>query len=185
MLSPLGGLLSASYTLTTRFYIPPCYTIFPFFNNIGKNITIRPLRYGLYDTALGRLLWDRKITMGQKKTFLAHVFFRNHFRISNGNKKMEKTEEVIRKILIREIVPRYTKASLGRTDARAQVRLQTQTSCGMETGMDNCVAAVAVAVAAYRTPQEEDREYRSVGTRSEVARRGRCNRVRTTYILLM
>ena len=69
---------------------------------------------------------------------------------------MEKTEEEvnIRKTLIRKRVARDTKASLGRTDgrtdARVQIWLQTQTSCGMETAMDDCVAEVAAAVAAYR-----------------------------------
>ena len=43
-----------------------------------------------------------------------------------------------------------TKASPGRTDAKVQIFLQTQTSCRLETSMDDYVAAVAVAMAAYR-----------------------------------
>ena len=43
-----------------------------------------------------------------------------------------------------------TKASSGRTDAKVQICLQTQTSCRLETDMDDCVAAVTAVVAAYR-----------------------------------
>ena len=60
---------------------------------------------------------------------------------NGGRSFQEKPEKKIR--------PRDTKASLGRTDARVQICLQTQTICGMETGMDDCVAAVAAALAAY------------------------------------
>ena len=44
----------------------------------------------------------------------------------------------------------WTKASPGRTDTKVQICLQTQTSCRLETGMDDCVPAVAAAVAPNR-----------------------------------
>ena len=40
-------------------------------------------------------------------------------------------------------------ACLGWTDAKIQIRLQRQTSCRLETGMDDCVAAVTATVAVY------------------------------------
>ena len=51
---------------------------------------------------------------------------------------------------MRKFGPGDTKASPGRTDAKVQICLQTQTSCRLKTGMDNCVAAMTAAVAAYR-----------------------------------
>ena len=53
--------------------------------------------------------------------------------------------------MIRKIVSSDTKASPGRMDAKVLIIcLQTQTSCRLETGMDDWVAAVAASVAAYR-----------------------------------
>ena len=55
-------------------------------------------------------------------------------------------------------------------------------SCGMETGMDDCVAVGAAAVAVDRLREQRNREHQSVVTRSGLARRGRCNRVPRTYL---
>ena len=44
----------------------------------------------------------------------------------------------------------WTKAPPARTDAKVQICLQSQISRRLETGMDDCVAAVTAAVAAYR-----------------------------------
>ena len=52
--------------------------------------------------------------------------------------------------MIRKIVSSDTKASPRRMDAEVLICLQTQTSCRLETGMDDCAAAVAASVAAYR-----------------------------------
>ena len=50
-------------------------------------------------------------------------------------------------------------ACLGRTDGKIQIiRLQTQTSCRLETGMDDCVAAMMATVAAYMTPHAENKK---------------------------
>ena len=43
----------------------------------------------------------------------------------------------------------WAKVFPGRMDAKVQIRLQTQTSCRLETDMDYFAAAVTVAVAAY------------------------------------
>ena len=66
---------------------------------------------------------------------------------------MEKTEIlVIRKKVIREIVVNSSdttkKASPGRTDAKVQICLRTQTSRRLKTGMDDCVAAAMATVGA-------------------------------------
>ena len=83
--------------------------------------------------------WDRK-----KKTFGA-LFSEEPLSEEQLVRKFGKREEeVIRKFLIREKVPRDMKASLG----RVQIRLLAKTSCEMETGVDDCVKAVAAAVAA-------------------------------------
>ena len=111
-----------------------------------------------------------------------HFSRRKRFRRSNWSENLEKTEEkVIRKNLIRKVGPRDTKASPGRTDAKVQIFLHRQISCGMETYMDDCVAAVAAAVVAYRC-RVENQEYQSVGTYYGVAPRERCNRIPITYM---
>ena len=52
------------------------------------------------------------------------------------SENLENTEEeIIRINLIRKVEARDAKASPGRTDAKVHIFLQTQTSCGMETGM--------------------------------------------------
>ena len=43
----------------------------------------------------------------------------------------------------------WAKACPGRTDAKVQIRLQAQTLCRLEIGMDDRVAAATAAVAAY------------------------------------
>ena len=95
---------------------------------------------------------DTNLKLGVRKTRFRITFFRRkRFRRSSWSENLEKTEqEVIRKKVIRKIrVNSETKASPGRTNAKVQICLQTQTSCRSETGMDDCVAAVTAAVAAY------------------------------------
>ena len=62
-------------------------------------------------------------------------------------------------------VLRYVLACPGRTDAKIQIRLQRKTSCRLETGMDDCVAAVT-ASGSILTPQPKNKKCQSVGTRS-------------------
>ena len=89
--------------------------------------------------------------MGQVNTFSDHLFSEEALRRSSWSEKLKKTEEeVIRKKVIRKIVSSDTKASPGRTDAKVQICLQTQTSCRSETaGMDDCVVTLTAAVAVY------------------------------------
>ena len=51
---------------------------------------------------------------------------------------------------MRKIVSSDTKASPGRIDAKVHISPQTQTSCRLETSMEDYVTAVTVTVAAYR-----------------------------------
>ena len=54
-------------------------------------------------------------------------------------------------VVLRDVL--WAKASPGLADAKVQICLRTQTSCRLETGMtgmDDCVATVTAAVAAYR-----------------------------------
>ena len=44
----------------------------------------------------------------------------------------------------------WAKVCPGQTDGRKSSSLPSQTSCRVQTGMDDCVAAVTAAVAAYR-----------------------------------
>ena len=86
-----------------------------------------------------------------KKRLRSNFFRRRRFRRSSWSENLEKTEEeVTRKKMNKKNGPRGTKASPGRTDAKVQICIQTQTSCGMDTCLDDCVAAVTAAVAAYR-----------------------------------
>ena len=85
--------------------------------------------------------------MGQKNTFSDYFF----------SEKALSEEQLIRKFgknggrsyHIRKIVRSDTKASPGRTDAKVEIFLQTQTACRFETRVDDYVAAVTVTVAAY------------------------------------
>ena len=52
--------------------------------------------------------------------------------------------------MLRKIASSNTEASPERTDAKVLICLQSQTSYRLETRMDDCVAAVTAAVAAYR-----------------------------------
>ena len=80
--------------------------------------------------------------MGQnKKNFLVSLFFGES---AFGGRSYEK------KHCPEKLGPVITKGFPGRTDAKIQICLQTQTSCRLEIGMDDCVAAVTSAVAAYR-----------------------------------
>ena len=90
--------------------------------------------------------------MGQKKRFRIVCFRRKGFRSSSWSENLEQAEEeVIKKKVIREIVNKGdAKTSPGRTDVRVQMCPQKQTLCRLETSMDNCVAAVTAAIAAYR-----------------------------------
>ena len=86
-----------------------------------------------------------------KTRFRITFFRRERFRRNSSSEKLEKMEgEVTRKKRIRKKVNSDTKASPGRTDAKVQICLQTQTSCRLEKIMDDHVAAVTVGVAAYR-----------------------------------
>ena len=100
---------------------------------------------------------EPSLFMGQKKTISERFFFRR-------NRLSEVLEHLVRKFGKNRGVsyqrdldqksPReeiQTKASLGQTDARrVQTCLQTQTSSGMETFMDDCATAVAAVLAATR-----------------------------------
>ena len=89
--------------------------------------------------------------MGQKNTFSDHFFSEEALSEEQLIRKSGKTEEeVTKRKVIRKIVSSDTKASPGRIDAKVKIFLQTQTSCRFETSVDDYVAAVTVAVAAYR-----------------------------------
>ena len=53
---------------------------------------------------------------------------------------------------------------------------------GFQVLPDDCVAAVTVAVAAYRRRKQRKEKYQSVGTRSRATRRGRRSRVPRKYL---
>ena len=73
----------------------------------------------------------------------------------------------------------WAKACTGRTDAKVQICLQTQTSCRLETScMDDCVAGVTAAVAAHRRCKQRIKNMNQLALVLGVAPRGRCNRVR-------
>ena len=62
-----------------------------------------------------------------------------------------------------------------RTDGRkVQLCLQTQTSCRLETGMEDCVAAVTAAVAACRRCKQRIKNINQLALVLGVASRGRC-----------
>ena len=86
--------------------------------------------------------------MGRKNTF--SIFFFPEEALSEEQLVGKTEEEVIGKKVYQKIVSSDTKAFPGQTDAKVQICLQSQTSCRLETSMGDYVAAVTVAVAAYR-----------------------------------
>ena len=81
-----------------------------------------------------------------KKTFSDHLFLEEALSEEYLVKKIgKKKEEVIRKIVSSDT----EKASPGRTDTKVPICLQTQTSFRLKIGMDDSVAVVTAAVAAY------------------------------------
>ena len=59
---------------------------------------------------------------------------------------------------------------------------KTQTSCRLQTGMDDCVAAVTAAVAAYRRCKQIIKNINQLALVLGVAPRGRCSRVPRTHV---
>ena len=53
----------------------------------------------------------------------------------------------------------------GRTDAKIQIRLQRQTSCRLETGMDDCRSGDGHG-GSILTPQAENKKWQAIDTRS-------------------
>ena len=84
----------------------------------------------------------------RKTRFLINIYRKKRFRRSSWSENLAK--EVIRKKMMSNIVSSDTKAPPGRTDAKIIICLQTQASCRLETSTDDYIAAVTVAVAAYR-----------------------------------
>ena len=87
--------------------------------------------------------------MGQENTFSDHFFSEEALSEEQLIKKCGKTEEELsEKKCSEKYIVSDTKASPRRMDAKVLICLQTETSCRLETGMDDCVAAVAASVAA-------------------------------------
>ena len=113
--------------------------------------------------------------MGQKKKRFRITFFRRkRFRRSRWSEKNRQNGgRNYQKKVMRKKLGSGTKASPGRTDVKVQICLQTQTTCRLETDMDDYVAAVTAVMAAYRrTPSGGIVLKRSLGTSSALSSEG-------------
>ena len=119
--------------------------------------------------------------MGQKNTFFGSPLLSKEGLSEKWVRKFGKNGETsYQKKSVRKIVSSDTKASPGRTDANVQICLQTQTSCRLETGMGDYVAAVMATVAAYRRCKQRIKHINQLALVLGVATRRRCNRVPST-----
>ena len=83
-------------------------------------------------------------------------------------------------VVLRHVL--WVKAYPGRTDAKVQICLQTHTLCRLETGMDDCVAAVTAAVAAGRRCKQRIQNIKQLAFFLGIAPREKFNRVPRTHL---
>ena len=124
--------------------------------------------------------------MGQKNTFSDHFFSEEALSEEQLVRKFGKTEKEVNRTKKNQKnntgVSSDTKASPGRTDAKVQIFLQTQTSCRVEISMDDYAAAATVAMGAYRRRKQRIKNINQLALVLGAAPRGRCNRVPRTHL---